>query len=255
MQTFLASQAPRIAAQVGVLRAKFGKGEMTPDEKAAIEAILAQLDFNGWSILVGDVGPIMEEIAKDQALAALAQVGIDVEARPDVLNIVNERALAYARARSAELVGMRFNGLGKLVPNPNAEWQIADSTRDFVRSDVTKAITEGWSNDKLAKALSDAYGFSDTRAEMIARTETSMAVKAGALEGYKASGVVESKVWLTADDDLVEEDCQENADAGAIALDDEFPNGDNPHPNCRCAIAPVVDFDKPDASPDAETED
>jgi SPP1 gp7 family putative phage head morphogenesis protein len=258
MTQFFESQAPKIAAQVGKLRRKIGKAETTPDEQAAIDSILAQIDFLGWSILVDDTTSVIEEIAKDQALAALAQVGIDVEARPDVLNIVNSRALAYARARSAELVGMRYDGLGRLVPNPNAEWQIADSTRDFIRADVSQAIQEGWSNAKLAQALTDAYGFSDTRAETIARTETAMAANRGAIDGYKASGVVEGKIWLTAEDDLVSDECAANGEQGAIGLEEDFESGDDAppaHPNCRCAIAPVVDFDKPDAAPAAETED
>ena len=245
MHTFLKAQAPKIAAQVARARAKFLKADLTADELAAIDQILATVDFNGWSVLVGEVEPIMDEIVKNEALAALAQVGIDVEARPEVMKIVNDYAISYARDRGAELVGMRYDGLGRLVENPNAEWQITESTREFIRGDVTTAIDEGWSNDRLATALEDAYGFSEDRAMMIARTETSIAAKEGAMEGYRASGVVEGKVWLTADDDLVEEDCQENADEGTIALDDDFPNGDNPHPNCRCSIAPVVDFDMP----------
>ena len=261
MQAFLQAQAPKIAAQVAAARAKFRKlaKDQTTAATLAIDEtglsledlawingnILNELDFSEWTTLVADAEPILEQIVNSQGLAALAQVGIDVEARPEVMNIVNERAVEYAQARAAELVGMRRDALGNLVANPNAQWQITDSTREMIRADVTKAIEEGWSNDKLAKALKDAYGFSGDRATMIARTETSIAQKAGAMEGYRASGVVESKQWLTAEDDLVEEDCQENADAGVIALEDDFPNGDFPHPNCRCSIAPVVDFDMP----------
>ena len=244
MQAFLQAQAPKIAAQVAAARAKLGK-DLSAADLAEIDAVLQTVDFIGWSVLVADSEPLLEQIFASQGLAALAQVGIDVEARPEVLKIVNDRAIEYAKARSAEMVGMRRDELGRLVLNPNAEWQITDSTREMIRADVTQAINEGWSNQKLAKAMKESYGFSKDRATMIARTETNVAQKAGAVEGYKASGVVEGKQWLTADDDLVEEDCQENADEGVIGLDDDFTNGDNPHPNCRCSIAPVVDFDMP----------
>ena len=243
MRAFLQAQAPKIAAQVNAARAKFLKADLSPEELAALDAVLASVSFDGWAVLAGELDPIILQIAQSQGLAALAQVGIDVEARPEVLKIVNDRAIAYAQKRAAEMVGMRRDELGRLVPNPNAEWQITESTREMLRADVTTAIDEGWSNQKLAKAIKDSYGFSSDRASMIARTETSVAAKTGAMEGYRASGVVASKEWLTANDDLVEEDCQENADAGVIALDDDFPNGDFPHPGCRCAIAPVVDFD------------
>src|SRR6185312_12134499 len=120
-----------------------------------------------------------------------------------------------------------------------------EGTREFLRDDVGQALADGWSNDELAKKLADSYAFSDDRAMTIARTETQMAANAGALNGYKASGVVDGKIWLTAEDDLVSEECQENGDAGVIGLDEDFPSGDDAppvHPNCRCSIAPFIDF-------------
>jgi SPP1 gp7 family putative phage head morphogenesis protein len=223
---------------------------LSQDESDALEQIIAGVDFTGWSILVGEVDAILAAIVEDGSYAALAAVGIETRAAEGAAGVVNDYARAYARDRSAELVGMRYDELGRLVENPNAEWAIDQTTRDFLRSSVGEAIAGGWSNDKLAGAISDSYGFSDDRAMTIARTETQMAANAGALNGYKASGVVERKQWVTAEDDLVEEDCLENAAAGAagdgvLALDDEYPSGDDAppaHPNCRCVIVPVVDF-------------
>jgi NAD+--asparagine ADP-ribosyltransferase len=60
------------------------------------------------------------------------------------------------------------------------------------------------------------------------------------METYKELGV-EKKEFMAEADACPE--CEENQDAGAIAIDDEFPNGDVPvHPNCRCAIAPVSEI-------------
>ncbi len=193
---------------------------------------------------------MLESIVQDGGYAALAQVGIDVVAEEGKAGIVSDYAVAYARTRSAELVGMRYDELGRLVANPDAEWAIDETTRDFLRGSVADAIEGGWSNDKLATAIGDSYGFSEERAMTIARTETQAAANKGALAGYKASGVVERKQWITAEDDLVEEDCLDNAAAGpaqdgVIALDDDYPSGDDAppaHSNCRCVIAPVVDF-------------
>ena len=86
---------------------------------------------------------------------------------------------------------------------------------------------------------------------LIARTETQMASNAGALAGYKASGVVESTQWLTAEDDLVEEECLANGAAGpngdgVLPLGDVYPSGDDAppaHPRCRCVLIPVINFD------------
>ncbi len=258
MNAFLASQVKPIAAQIGRLRMRFHKAELSPDELAAVDAVLEKLDLSGFAVLAGEVDPLMQSIVQEQGYAALAQVGVDVEARPEVLEIVDARALDWARERSAELVGMRRDELGNLTRNPSAQWAIDDSTRDFVRGDVTTAIAEGWSNDRLSTALAQNYGFSKERALTIARTETNFAASQGALAGYKASGVVQGKQWLTADDDLVSEECEANGDAGVIGLDEDFPSGDDAppvHPNCRCAVVPIVDFDMPAANPTAETED
>lgn len=247
MTEFLTAQAPKIAAQVSALLAKFGKAnELTVEQAAIVDAVLKQINFDEWTVLADELQPAIEQIAKMHGMAALAQVGVDVETNPEVVNVVNEKAVAYASQRSAELVGMKYNAAGELVKNPNAEMVISESTREFVRADVETAMREGWTNKELADNLVDNYAFSENRAGMIARTETSFAANEGAMESYRASGVVEGKIWLTADDELVDEEiCAANGGQGEIGLDDDFESGDHAppaHPNCRCSIAPVVNF-------------
>ena len=190
------------------------KSATSQDESDEVDRVLAALDFAGWAVLAGEVDDIFADVAKDGGNAALVQIGIDVQADPEIMNIVSADAIAYAQKRSAELVGMRRDELGRLVPNPNAKWRIYESTRDYMRSDVTEALQKGWSNDQLAAKFADAYGFSADRAMLIARTETQMAGNAAQLAGYKASGVVDGKQWLTAEDDKVEEDCEANGASG-----------------------------------------
>jgi len=51
---------------------------------------------------------------------------------------------------------------------------------------------------------------------------------------------VEQVEWLVA---VGCEDCQDNADASPISIDDTFPSGDSEppaHPNCMCSLAPYV---------------
>ena len=239
---FLRQQARSIADQINLKRATMGK--LTEDQQRIVDETLDAIDFSGWSILVGDVQDIFDEIVKDGSYAALAQIDFDTEADPGVAGIINAAAYDYASARSAELVGMKRLETGALVDNPDAEWAITDSTRDGLRQSVADAIDQGWSNDRLAEEIEGAYAFSDERAMVIARTETNMASNSGALSGYKASGVVEQKIWLTAEDDLVdEEECGPNGDQGPIDLNDAFQSGDDAppaHPNCRCVLAPVI---------------
>lgn len=237
-----------MARQCAKLRAEIGKAARTPEEQDAIDRVLAGVDFAGWSVLVGDIDEDIAAIVEDAGYAALLEVGIDIKAEPAPAGIVSDYAVKYADSRAAELVGMRYDELGELVENPRAEWAITESTRDFLRGAVTDAIEGGKSNDWLARTIADSYGFSRDRADMIARTETNIAQNKGSLQGYKASGLVTFKQWVTADDDLVEPECEANGLAGAggdgvIPIDDDFPSGDDAppaHPNCRCVIVPVV---------------
>ncbi len=84
----------------------------------------------------------------------------------------------------------------------------------------------------------------DPIADLIARTEIANANSQSSLEGYKGAredGVDVKKEWLLGPDPCPI--CEENAAAGPIDLDDEFPSGDDAptaHPNCECALMPVV---------------
>ena len=82
---------------------------------------------------------------------------------------------------------------------------------------------------------------------MIAQTETSFADNLGNLNAWKKSGVVSKKRWLLSNDHDHDDDCDRNAKAGDIGLDDNFPTGDPcppQHPRCTCGLRPVVTFDQ-----------
>lgn len=74
---------------------------------------------------------------------------------------------------------------------------------------------------------------------IIAQTEMSRAVSVASRDLYETSGV-EQVEWLVA---VGCDDCQENADASPIGIDETFPSGDTEppaHPNCMCALAPYI---------------
>lgn len=245
LKPFLAAQAADLARQVAVLRGRVGKAE--DEDERRVQDVLDGLDFTGWTALTQEVAAPLAEFTEQTGTATLVRLGIDVSASPQIANVVNEDALGYASQRAAEMVGMRLTESGELVPNPDAQWQITESTREFLRDDVRAAMNEGWSNQRLAKELESNYAFSPERAMLIARTETQKASNAGALISYRQSGVVDGKQWLTAEDDLVSPECQENGEAGENGdgvltdWDAEYPSGDvapPSHPNCRCTLIP-----------------
>jgi len=106
-----------------------------------------------------------------------------------------QNAIDYARARAAEMVGMRLLPNGRLVPNPNPKWSIQDSTRDMLRQLTEQALEgENASTPRDLKALIEqlpafAAIFGEYRAEMIARSELMMANNSGNLDMMESTGV------------------------------------------------------------------
>jgi phosphopantetheine adenylyltransferase len=201
--------------------------------------LLAKLDLEGWAFLMDPSEELMAAITKDGAYQALMQIGLTEENMTDKMS---ELAVKYARDRAAEMVGKKWVE-GDLIDNPNAKWQITESTRDMLRSDITKAIEEGWSPGKLKSAIADNYAFSKDRADTIARTEIGNADIQGNMIAYKESGIVEGKEWVLGSEHDDDDECDMNADAGVIPLDEPFPSGDMEplaHPRCVCDLMPAV---------------
>lgn len=172
---------------------------------------------------------------KDANKRTLASLNID---DAETLGKADKLASDYAHKRSAEMIGMKWVD-GELVENPDAEWAISQTTRDNLNSIMAKATEEGWSVAGLEEAITESSDFSEARAERIARTELSYAHNAACLESWNQSGVVTGKQWILADTHPQEDDCNLNAAAGVIGLNESFPSGDDApplHPNCLCTV-------------------
>ena len=111
---------------------------------------------------------------------------------------------------------------------------IMTTTKDRIQEKVVQAIQRGDSIGKLKQDIIDAGIFSDSRAEMIARTETAIA----AIEGRQQT-MIETmpdgmKEWILSPDACVE--CEPFGGV-IIPIDEDFEEGDPPlHPNCRCDL-------------------
>jgi hypothetical protein len=210
-----------------------------------IGALLADDDFWDWGDLSDEVQPLLAGVAATAGESALSQLGLFDAA---VLAAVSADAVAYAEARGAELVGMRWVN-GKLVVNPNPKWAITDSTRDMIRGLLVDAMKEGQSTAQFAEAMKTAYPFSDARAETIARTETGMADIRGTAMAWKESGVVVAAKFLASPDCC--DECQEqDGDVVELEATDDI---ELPHPNCRCnwvAVLEDADAEKAEAAED-----
>lgn len=118
---------------------------------------------------------------------------------------------------------------------------IAEHRLEELADVLAQAADEGWSSGKLARLLRDVLD--DPRwARLVAVTEGARASTASALARYGANGV-EGKEWLSAEDQRVCPECNDNEIEGAIPLSAFFESGDDgppSHPDCRCALAPAV---------------
>ncbi len=172
--------------------------------------------------------PRLEKVAKESAGAGLEQVGKGgIES---LLDQAHERAITWAGKHAAEMVTA-----------------ITDTTRDGIRGLVKNALDEGWSSDRLAEELETASAFSDERAETIARTELAFASTEGSICGWRASGSVAGRQWLTSNEPDTCQDCVD-LDGKVVAIDEDFEDGDPPlHPRCRCAVTPVLSEEEDEA--------
>jgi hypothetical protein len=204
-----------------------------------IEELVSSIDLSSLEVIVDAMDEGFYDIASDTALKALAQVG--VKATDDLVNRVNQAAVDFARTRSAELVGMRFNAAGDLVQNPNAAYAITDSTREMLRSTISQGLADNIGTDAIAEAIQGSFAFSAERANLIAMTEVRNANEQSKLEGWRAAGeagVTVMKSWQVSNNENTCDICEGNDADGLIDLDADFSSGDDAapaHPNCFAA--------------------
>lgn len=212
-----------------------------------LDEFLDQLDLNAFAMSKEELEEAMAAIGSDSGRIALAQLG-QIDEADEIFEKVNQRALEYARDRAAELVSF----------DEDEDPLLAESTRDMIRSDIAQGIEDNLSTDEIGDILEENYAFSEERADLIASTEITTANSMGALSSYEEAqdaGVNVKKSWLILEDAC--DVCQENADAGAIDLDEEFPSGDmtpGAHPNCRCVLVPEVEDDQGNVTEGEEEE-
>ena len=222
IMAFFKAQVPVIAAALhAAMPATADKMAKMSDAEARELLEASNID---WTELGPDLETVLAAIAQDGVAQGLAQIGYPTTA--DLLDQVNEKAVTWAEQHAADLVT-----------------KLAETTRKSLRGDIAAAIELGMSTEDIADVIGADYGFSEARAELIARTERAFADVKGNLLGYAASGQVEGLRWITANegDDKVCADCELNDDV-VVPMDPEtgeateaFPSGDTVapgHPDC-----------------------
>ena len=126
---------------------------------------------------------------------------------------------------------------------------IDETTREYIRTQVSHAMDEGWSYNRTAKAISERYEqfrigkpqqHIQSRAHLVAVTETGNAYEEGRMstaQYLKSQGLEMEHYWSNVGDDRVSDGCLANTAVGWIPLDQPFPSGHmRPlrFPGCRC---------------------
>lgn len=122
---------------------------------------------------------------------------------------------------------------------------LEQTTRTMVEGLVEEAIEKQWSVKELAEALQAEYAFSASRAATIAATEMNDALTHAELSAWEQTGLVKAIEWSKSSLEGVCTVCEANADQGPIPIGTMFSSGDDgppAHPNCRCALIPVVEL-------------
>jgi hypothetical protein len=127
---------------------------------------------------------------------------------------------------------LRENSLSKLSGG-------LDSTSiERLQDSIATAWDKGGSYDDIVSAITETFDdFSETRAGLIAQTESADAYNAGRFDTAKSLDFSE-KAWETESGDPCPT-CEANEAQGYIDIDEDFESGDDAptaHPNCLCVV-------------------
>lgn len=227
---------PQKADLAGLLRKSASTDEI-------VAAVLKEINLDGLSVgFIEELTADLVAAFKAGGISGLEAVGMQNDQK--IVELVPLDAVEFAKTRAAELVGKKYDEeSGKYVDNPNPTYSITDTTREGIRDLTETALEEGWSAQDLKKNILEEHFFSEKRAETIARTELAFAHVQGNLKAWEATGRVGGKRSLLADTHPLEDECDENADAGVVGFDDVFPSGDEGppyHPMCLCSLIPIL---------------
>lgn len=180
-----------------------------------------------WAAVGSATDAIIETAIIDAVSAGLDAGGAEMLRQATIglkFDLENPAAVAWIEQRGAELVA-----------------GISETSKEAMRRIIANGIAEGADYTAIAKEIASKFDdFSRDRSKLIAVTEMGNAFEAGAelaAEEMQAAGLTMEKSWLTAQDSRVEPECLDNAAAGWIPIDQDFPSGVSrplAHPNCRC---------------------
>lgn len=191
-------------------------------------------------------GPADTEAVNRMIRALAAKLSLDAAWESRVTPLVESTGRTAVRELAAEL-GIGFDvaipGLDAYVQR-EAAWlvtQVTDTTKQAIRDALEAGLKEGESIDQLRKRIEDSGAFARSRAELIARTETTRVTNGAQMDATqniaRELGVAATKTWVATRDSRVR-DSHLMMDGETVPIDGTFPNGREApgEPNCRCTL-------------------
>jgi hypothetical protein len=233
---------PARARMVAVLRAYWARQEaallreIRPRIERALETMPSKLQEStpdgkrfAQNLLPSSLSPLRFAVTKAEA----DEFGAAIESA--VLGAAKTIAAQLDIAADGESFAARYlreNSLSKLTGN------FADTTVERLQGALADAWDKGGSYDQMVSAIKDTFAdFSDSRAAMIAQTESSDAYNA-TRESIALEAGLDEHAWETESGDPCQI-CLDNEDEDYIDIDEDFSSGDSAppaHPNCECLV-------------------
>lgn len=234
----LQAQADALAADMvktlnGILRkAANALGEtITAAARRPEDAVLRQAEQSWLDAVSGDFFPRVANAyvtSAEQVHLSLIQTYGGPAA--DVPFVMNSAAVSY------------------LTDAANRMVDVTEGTWSRARAQLIEGFRAGESIQQLATRLHDVAGWSESRAETVARTEIISASNAGALAEIQATGAIAKKTWLATKDSRTRE-AHRKADGQTVSVHNvfivdgealDFPGDPQGEPgnviNCRCTM-------------------
>lgn len=186
------------------------------------------------TIFVAKFREFIEDLVRTQGKDILSFLGLGSAtfdmSSPEIINFINTRSFN------------KVNGINEL-------------TKERLRKILEQSIRDGEGIPQISTRIKDYYAqYSKKRALRIAQTEVIKAHNFATMQGYKQSGVVKGKEWLSSRDGRVRESHRPftGVDGQKRKLNEKFSNGCSAPGyggpakevvNCRCTIIPVLTED------------
>ena len=191
-------------------------------DKAPMKAVLVKVYADGFAL---------GQVSADEAIAKVKEVRKAGEVYVDWQHWKPGN-------RAAALILRPTGAFKKLLEQAGiVSDSLAKVGYDRIGTALADSIAAGFSPQRAAKVITEKIG-DPARALTIAITEQNRAISAASIERYANAGL-EKVEWSGANPcDL----CAPN-DGQIVALGEDFNTGDSQppvHPNCRCALLPVI---------------